>query len=574
MISNSFSSLFQTRARCPFAAISRSASFSQMSALLPKSLLLRLSELTGLGSAPLAKREEEEEQIPTPEADEESTDVAPAADADAIPSSSPLSPPPPLPPLAALDDSALTLSLDNLPPRDLAALSLASQRFRSVACSGDAWRLRFSPHLPKEVVGRLDGASGPEGGAGGGGGGGAAGAAAPSPAAAAPSFGWPSTYAALALSNLLRSPLEWEGVALGMRAAATTAPSEAAAASPAWRVTCHAGHGWEVEREGPAGCEEVPVAPGKKKEEEEEERWPSALMPRSALASSRAKAAATAAAAAAPAARSWLSRSLLPAAPLPTTAPRPLSVASSFSWCEIIQEVDLVYELLRATSWVSSSPPSSSAKATAGEGQANNDGGGGDGGGDGGDSDESSSSPETSKKPTSRSKRNLCWTRQDAEAYLDSGPALVLSFFCASRRVCESALAATLLAVPDFSKTGPVPPYHGRAFFDWKARSEALAASKLPERAAPWGEAGSGAGKWQRLTLPPLRLPPGTRLALVVFRSKDSRFWSGHYGAKLAAPVLAFAATGAELEDAEAAAEETERGREAAAAVRELLFAA
>ena len=90
-----------------------------------------------------------------------------------------------------------------------------------------------------------------------------------------------------------------------------------------------------------------------------------------------------------------------------------------------------------------------------------------------------------------------------------------------------------------------------------------------------WRKRGGGrAGTWERMTLPPLRLPPGTRRALVVFRSKDSRFWSGHYGAKLAAPVLAFAATDRELAEAEEAARETERGMEAAAAARELLFAA
>lgn len=223
-----------------------------------------------------------------------------------------------------------------------------------------------------------------------------------------------------------------------------------------------------------------------------------------------------------------------------------------------------MYELLRATSWVSSSPsPSEATGEGEGEGEeAKNAGDDGSGG--------------SAKKTTSRANinRNLCWSREDAEAYLDSSPTLVLSFSCASRKDCESAVSASLLAVPDLQETGPLPPYHGRAHYDWKARAEALAASDLPERAAPWGDAGSEAGEWERLTLPPLRLPPGTRRALVVFRSRDSRFWSGHYGAKLAAPVLAFAATGAELEEAEAAALETERREEAAAATRELLFAA
>ena len=559
-----------------------------MAALLPKSLISRLSALTGLGSAPVQENRAGEGQKEAPEVKDSSassTDDNDAAAAAAA-ASSPSQQPPPPPPLSSLDDSALTLALDNLPPRDLAALSLASQRFSGVAAAGDAWRLRFAPRLPTEVVERLDGAAeeesllfrgkGEEEEEGGK-------TAAASPPSPLPSFGWPSTYAALALSNLLRSPLEWEGVAMGMRAAATTtAASEASASSPAWRVTCHGGHGWEVEREGPAGSEEVPVAVAS-----EEKRWPAALMPRSALAASRgaslsSSSSSSTSAAAAAALSSWLSRSLLLPSP-PPPSQRPLSVAASFSWCEIVQEVDLVFELLRATSWVSS----------LGAGGAGGGGGGGeekeaktkngddsdDGGDDDDDDDDESGKGKAAprKKSTSSSSiRNLCWTRRDAEAYLDSSPHLVLSFFAVSRKDCESCLSASLLALADLKETGPLPPYHGRANYDWKGRTQALASSDLPERAAPWeGQDGSSkAGKWERLTLQPLELPKGTRRALVVLRSKDSRFWSGHYGAKLAAPVLAFAATGAELEDAEKAAEETERGAEAAATGRELLFAA
>jgi len=526
-----------------------------MSVLLPKSLLSRLSVLVGLGAPPV---EEEEKKEGDGAAQEE----------EALEHADNAAPSPPLPPapLDVLDDQALTLSLDPLPPRDLAALSLASRRLRSVASDGDAWRLRFDPRLPKGVVARLDGG------------------------AVAPASGWPRTYAALALSNLLRSPLEWEGVGLGMRAA-TVAASEASASSPAWRVTCHGGHGWDVERGGPAGSDEFPVAATA----EGGRRWPPALMPRSALASSRAGA--TAAPSRAPSS-SWLPRSLLPPPPGPRRQQqRPLCVASSFSWCELVQEVDLVFELLRATSWVSSSSSgSSSSEPTrggggggAGEKEAKNDcgdGKGGDGKGKNGSSSgsssnsgsscRSSSSSGSSSRSSSRKKTSpsLCWTRQDAETYLDSSPALVLSFSCASRGDCESSLSASLLALPALEETGPLPPYHGRARYDWSARAQALASSELQERAAPWGEGGSRAGTWERATLPPLRLPPGARRALVVLRSRDSRFWSGHYGAKLAAPVLAFAATDREIVAAEEAARETERGREAAAAGRELLFAA
>ena len=510
-----------------------------MSALLPKSLLSRLSALAGLGAAPAVEEEEEKRGEEAPEADDKASSPH-AADADSDrPSSSSLSPPQPQPPLELLDDQALTLSLDHLPPRDLATLSLASWRFSSVSRAGDAWRLRFCPRLPKEVVARLDAAESLTFG-----------------------FGWPCTYAALALSNLLRSSLEWDGVAHGMRAA-TAAASEASASSPAWRVSCHGGHGFEVERDGPAGSEPFAVsAVGEK------ERWPPALMPRSALASSRG----AGAGAAAPAARSWLPLPRFslssPSGSSAPPRPLPLSVAASFSWCELVQEVDLVFELLRATSWVSSSSASSSGATTTGEEEEEKEaenGGGGEGKGD-----------EKDKKSRKKkiSSPNLCWTRSDAEAYLDSNPSLVLSFSCASRKDCESSLSAALLALPDLKETGPLPPYHGRANYDWKSRAQALAVSEFPERSAPWGETGSKAGHWERMTLSPLKLPPKTRRALVVLRSKDSRFWSGHYGAKLAAPVLAFAATDRELEEAEEAAEETERGREAAAAGRELLFAA
>ena len=202
------------------------------------------------------------------------------------------------------------------------------------------------------------------------------------------------------------------------------------------------------------------------------------------------------------------------------------------------------------------------------------DGGDGDRDDEKGKNSNSCSKNHPSRRCQQQRKRNLCWTREDAEAYLDSSPALCLSFSCASRRDCESSLSASLLALPDFAETGPLPPYHGRASFDWKGRAQALASSELPERAAPWGEGGEEGGKWQRMTLPPLRLPPGTRRALVVFRSKDSRFWSGNYGAKLAAPVLAIAATDRELAEAEEAARETECRMEAAAGARDLLFAA
>lgn len=525
-----------------------------MSALLPKSLLSRLSKLAGLGAPPVALEEEKA-------AEDDDNDDAPAASTTTTAAPSPPSPPPPPPPeppLSRLDDSALTLSLDHLSPRDLAALALASQRFRSVACNGDAWRLRFGPRLPRSVVERIDAAATE-----------ASSPSSSSSSSSSPSFGWPSTYAALALSNLLRSPLEWDGVAAGMRAA-TAAASEASASSPAWRVTAHGGHGWAVEGSPPAGSDEFP-APGEK---DSDGKWPPALPPRSALASSRA---ATRAGPAGAAAR--LSSWLLPRALLPSSPPeqqqqqqrRPLSVVGSFSWSEIVQEVDLVFELLRATSWVSSS---STAESRGGEQEEEKEAKDDDDGDDRKDKNSSSS-----KHPHSRKQqRNLCWTREDAEAYLDSSPALCLSFSCASRRDCESSLSACLLALPDFAKTGPLPPYHGRANYDWGSRAQALAVSELPERAAPWGEpgiiGGSRAGTWERMTLPPLRLPPGTRRALVVFRSKDSRFWSGHYGAKLAAPVLAFAATDRELAEAEEAALETERGMEAAAAARELLFVA
>ena len=229
-----------------------------------------------------------------------------------------------------------------------------------------------------------------------------------------------------------------------------------------------------------------------------------------------------------------------------------------------------MFELLRATSWVSSGGAGGGGKEEA-EKKKN-----GEDDGDGDDDESGKGKAPRKKKSSSSSSRNLCWTREDAEAYLDSSPTLVLSFFAASRKDCESCLSASLLALADLKETGPLPPYHGRANYDWKARTQALASSDLLERAAPWEDENgrSKAGKWERLTLPLLELPRGTRRALVVFRSKDSRFWSGHYGAKLAAPVLAFAATGAELEEAREAAAETERGAEAAATGRELLFAA
>ena len=475
----------------------------QMAALLPKSLISRLSALTGLGSAPVQENRAGEGQKEAPEVKDSSassTDDNDAAAAAAA-ASSPSQQPPPPPPLSSLDDSALTLALDNLPPRDLAALSLASQRFSGVAAAGDAWRLRFAPRLPTEVVERLDGAAeeeslfrrgkGEEEEEGGK-------TAAASPPSPLPSFGWPSTYAALALSNLLRSPLEWQGVAMGMRAAAmTTAASEASASSPAWarghvprRARVGGREGGARRQRGGPGCRcfgGKEVARGADAEERAgglsrgfslffflffdlpRRRRRSLFVALSLVAASFA-----AASFSAPALRRGLFLVVRD-----SSGGRPGVRAA---------QGDLLGLLLlgsrrrrrrrrrrkrrkrrRRTATTAATAVTMTTTTTTTTRAA-----------------KEKQLPE--KKSTSSSSiRNLCWTRRDAEAYLDSSPHLVLSFFAVSRKDCESCLSASLLALADLKETGPLPPYHGRANYDWKGRTQALASSDLPERAGTVG---------------------------------------------------------------------------------------
>ncbi len=48
------------------------------------------------------------------------------------------------------------------------------------------------------------------------------------------------------------------------------------------------------------------------------------------------------------------------------------------------------------------------------------------------------------------------------------------------------------------------------------------------------------APQWQRQVLQVQGYQPGMRRAVVVLRSKDTRFWAGQYGIKFSAPVLRF----------------------------------
>ena len=120
-------------------------------------------------------------------------------------------------------------------------------------------------------------------------------AAAQAPTARPP---WPTAWAALARANLLRGASSWAGVATSMRSWVR------AAAPPPWTVSAHGGHGWAVEFPEPEGAPPPPRPP------------------------------------------------LPPVSAPPGARPQPYgAIASSFAWCEVVQEVDLVGALVRGRGW-------------------------------------------------------------------------------------------------------------------------------------------------------------------------------------------------------------------------------
>ena len=115
-----------------------------------------------------------------------------------------------------------------------------------------------------------------------------------------------------------------------------------------------------------------------------------------------------------------------------------------------------------------------------------------------------------------------------AAEWLDSGRVdLRASVSVSSRFDCGAGATVSLHADDG---TALWPHYHGRPQFDYAGRALASWTS---------GHLDPPRGAWTRVR-GTLRLPPGTRRALLVLGGRDTRFWAGHYGAKFAAPELVF----------------------------------
>jgi len=123
------------------------------------------------------------------------------------------------------------------------------------------------------------------------------------------------------------------------------------------------------------------------------------------------------------------------------------------------------------------------------------------------------------------------WGEEEAVAWLDGGPALVLTVWVAAR--ADSGAEASVSLVAD-SGDFAWPPYHGSAAFDWAGRALAVAAT---------GARAPRCGAWTRVRLT-LTLPSGARRVVVVLGGRDPAFWAGHYGPKFRAPELTFAPGG------------------------------
>lgn len=84
----------------------------------------------------------------------------------------------------------------------------------------------------------------------------------------------------------------------------------------------------------------------------------------------------------------------------------------------------------------------------------------------------------------------------------------------------------------------PPHPIHLPAVDAWIGGAAALAST---------GARSAVVCEWRRQVLRLAGYPPGVRRAVVLLRGTERRFWSGHYGAKFAAPALRFLPPGLPL---------------------------
>ncbi len=202
------------------------------------------------------------------------------------------------------------------------------------------------------------------------------------------------------------------------------------------------------------------------------------------------------------------------------------AIASSYRWCEMVQEVDLVKELVRrgfdaagAAEFLDSAPPLAFSVLCGGERPF------------------SVSSLSTRVQAVDSPTTLMCYIAARGDCHAECSVLISLDSGVDILPVYTGPHALSCTSLPSCScqqDSNPSTPWlSGRHDFPWdrSAIASARRSSVRMER-----------GRWKAAVVGFAGYGPGVRRAVVVLRGRDVQFWAGHYGAKFSSAQLRFLA--------------------------------